>query len=146
MLWLVLANSGLIATTINGKINTIAAKTRQPNSFRPPELMSMTAANNISASAACAGRSMFSFAFVMFLRLLLIKGIPVPPLSDTKLGTVSGELALGAGETTSCRGLNGHGYAREDDTTGPPEVGVGAADGGNSGEEGGEQCRVCGFS
>ena len=54
-----------------------------------------------------------------------------PPLSGITVGTVSGELALGAGET-AWRGRNGHGYAGEDDTTDPPEVGAGAAAGGNS--------------
>lgn len=61
-----------------------------------------------------------------------MKGMP-PPLSGTRVGTVTGELALGAGET-AWRGRNGHGYAGEDDTTDPPEVGAGAATGGNSGE------------
>lgn len=65
--------------------------------------------------------------------LLLIKGMP-PPLPGTRLGTVTGEVALGAGETAAWRGLNGHGYTGEDDTIGPPEVGAGAAAGGKSGE------------
>ena len=62
--------------------------------------------------------------------LLLIKGMP-PPLSGITVGTVTGELALGAGET-AWRGRNGHGYTGEDDTTDPPEVGAGATSGGNS--------------
>ena len=66
--------------------------------------------------------------------LLLIKGMPSPPLSGTSVGTATGELALGDGET-AWRGRNGHGYVGdEDDTTVPPEVGAGAAAGGNSGD------------
>lgn len=56
-----------------------------------------------------------------------------PPLSGTSVGTVTGELALGVGET-AWRGRKGHGYAGEDETTDPPEAGAGAAVGGNSGE------------
>ena len=70
--------------------------------------------------------------------LLLIKGMP-PLLSGTRVGTVAGELAHGAGET-AWRGRTGHGYAGEDDTTDAPEVGAGATAGGNSGD------RVVAFS
>ncbi|KAE8701823.1 hypothetical protein F3Y22_tig00110505pilonHSYRG00278 [Hibiscus syriacus] len=55
-----------------------------------------------------------------------------PPLSGTKLGTVTGEPALGAGETAARRGLNDQGYTG-DDKTGPPKFGAGAAAGDNSG-------------
>jgi hypothetical protein len=62
----------------------------------------------------------------------LINGIP-PPVSGTRDGTVTGELAVGAGlGEAAWRGWNGQGNAGEDDTT-PPEEGDGAATGGSSG-------------
>jgi hypothetical protein len=64
--------------------------------------------------------------------LLLIKGIP-SLLSGTNDGTVTGELAVGAGlGGAAWRGWKGQANAGEDDTT-PPEDGAGAATGGSSG-------------
>ncbi|KAK8557716.1 hypothetical protein V6N12_009942 [Hibiscus sabdariffa] len=66
----------------------------------------------------------------MLFESKLIKGIP-PPLSGTKLDTVTGGPVLGVAETIARRGLDDHGYTGEDVTVGPLEVGAGTAVGDN---------------